>query len=277
MSAMCPCLFGPRQIWQSCICALPFLLSTHSASSGCLCTYHFPTFLALGTSGLVWKSKFRYVWICHCDQDQNPPSLFCFSPSILHLNLWFSGAEAGNGERLNQEWEKLTALAVTCSFFFLPSSIGTVLNYTKIACKTLINLICSNAAFTHESFTVTQVNNATCFRRSGALILFIQPKVHWFAWSLSPSFLSFKNYIKKKSHNHFFTEESKTGIFREQLFAGCPAKERKVSNSAFLHSSFFSLSTHKDTQTSSRHSWSNIANKAASLAQCATKSNSTCL
>lgn len=69
---------------------------------------------------------------------------FSFHPSFKAL---VSGTDTGHSRRLNQEGENLTALAVLSSFLFSPSSIGTVLNYTKIACKALINLTCSNAAF----------------------------------------------------------------------------------------------------------------------------------
>lgn len=277
VSALWPCLFGPRQTWQNCICALSFLSQHTFSQLRCLCAHYHPTFLALRAPGSMCKSKLRYLWVCHCDQDQNLPSVFCYSPSILHLNPWLSGAEAGNGQRLNQEWEKLTGLATSFPFFFLPSSIGTVLNYTKIACKTLINLICLNAAFPHESFTVTQVNTTTCFRDSGAPTLFIQPKVHWFAWSLTASFLSLKDYTKINCTTIFSLRSQRQEYSGSScLWAAQPRKE-KCHISAFLHSSFLSSSAHEDTQTGSRHSWSNIANQATSLAQCNTKSDFTCL
>lgn len=137
------------QTWLNCVWALPVSAQHTSSQLRCLRTHRHWTFPMLQAPGLMWKSELKYLRICQCGQDHNLPPAFCFSPSILHPKAWLSGAEAGHGQRLNQEGEKLTALAVSSSFFFLPSSIGTVLNYTKIACKALINLTCSNAAFPH--------------------------------------------------------------------------------------------------------------------------------
>lgn len=127
---------------------LPPAYTIRPASSGDSAS-PFPAFLILQVPGLMWKSELKYLCICQCGQDQNLLLAFCFSPSILQPKRWLSGAGAEHGQRLNQEEEKLTALAALSSFLFLPSSIGTVLNYTKIACKALINLTCSNAAFPH--------------------------------------------------------------------------------------------------------------------------------
>lgn len=277
VSALWPLFVWAQTNMANCICALPFLPQHTFSQLMCLCAHYHPTFLALRAPGLMCKSKIRYLWVCHCDQDQNLPSVFCFSPFILHLNPWLSGAEAGNGQRRNQGWEKLTALAVSFPFFFLPSTIGTVLSYTKIACKTLINLICSNAAFPHESFSVTQVNNATCFRHSGASTLFIQPKVHWFAWSLTASFLSLKDYTKNKPYNTFSLKSQRQKYSGSSCLWAAQPRKGKCHISAFLHSSFLSHSAHEDTRTGSRHSWLHIANQAISLAQCNTKSDFTCL
>lgn len=107
-----------------------------------------PNFLHTRSSGSTWKSELKYLSTCQYEHGQNFPTASCFSPSTFIFVL-LSGAETGHGQNLNQEGEKLTALAFLSSFFFSTSSIGTVLNYTKIACKALINLTCSNAAFPH--------------------------------------------------------------------------------------------------------------------------------
>lgn len=107
-----------------------------------------PNFLHTTSLGSMWKSELKYLSTCQYGHGQNLPSAFCFSPFIF-IFILLSGAETGHGQSLNQEGEKLTAVAFLSLFFFSPSSIGTVLNYTKIACKALINLTCSNAAFPH--------------------------------------------------------------------------------------------------------------------------------